>query len=142
MENIDVMIPRDFIFGGNANFTLLNENSNISYQYVIKRCKDNNKMFFVSVKEGREPLTYAGYMVVINENTIAYQTGKKGNRSRTDPAIKGLEYAIVHGKATLPSPMRMYHHGKCACCGKKLTDEESIRLGIGPYCRKVIRHEH
>lgn len=36
-----------------------------------------------------------------------------------------LAAAIIHGKQT----------GRCACCGLELTNEESIRLGIGPICR-------
>lgn len=27
-------------------------------------------------------------------------------------------------------------YGVCCCCGRALTDEESIRLGVGPICRK------
>ena len=33
--------------------------------------------------------------------------------------------AIAYGKNT----------GRCACCGRELTNEESIDLGIGPICR-------
>jgi len=29
--------------------------------------------------------------------------------------------------------------GKCGCCGRTLTDPESVRLGIGPDCRRVAR---
>lgn len=33
--------------------------------------------------------------------------------------------AVRHGKVT----------GRCSCCGKELTNDESIKLGIGPICR-------
>jgi hypothetical protein len=36
-----------------------------------------------------------------------------------------LGAAVLHGKQT----------GHCACCGLELTNEESVRLGIGPICR-------
>lgn len=36
-----------------------------------------------------------------------------------------LAAAVLHGKQT----------GHCACCGLELTNEESVRLGIGPICR-------
>jgi hypothetical protein len=36
-----------------------------------------------------------------------------------------LDNAIKFGKRT----------GKCSCCGRKLENEESINLGIGPICR-------
>jgi hypothetical protein len=35
-----------------------------------------------------------------------------------------LKAAKLHGMQT----------GNCACCGRKLTNKESIRLGIGPIC--------
>lgn len=35
-----------------------------------------------------------------------------------------LKAAIEHGKKT----------GKCSCCGRELTDPESVKLGIGPIC--------
>lgn len=37
-----------------------------------------------------------------------------------------LAAAVLHGKQT----------GRCACCGLELTNEESVRLGIGPICRE------
>ena len=33
--------------------------------------------------------------------------------------------AVAHGHLT----------GSCSCCGRELTNEESVRLGIGPICR-------
>lgn len=37
-----------------------------------------------------------------------------------------LAAAVAYGKAT----------GVCSCCGRELTNEESISLGIGPVCRR------
>ena len=34
--------------------------------------------------------------------------------------------AVAHGKRT----------GQCSCCGRELTNETSIALGIGPICRE------
>jgi len=41
-------------------------------------------------------------------------------------AADPLAAAIAHGKET----------GQCSCCGKTLTKQESIDLGIGPICRQ------
>lgn len=40
-------------------------------------------------------------------------------------AVNPLEAAVRYGRKT----------GKCACCGRELSNAESIRLGIGPICR-------
>jgi len=37
-----------------------------------------------------------------------------------------LEYVRIYG----------YKTGNCSCCGKKLKNKESVRLGIGPICRE------
>ena len=37
-----------------------------------------------------------------------------------------LTAAVRYGKET----------GSCSCCGRDLTNAESIRLGIGPICRE------
>lgn len=37
-----------------------------------------------------------------------------------------LEAAVRYGRKT----------GRCACCGRELTNKESIELGIGPICRE------
>lgn len=41
-------------------------------------------------------------------------------------AADPLTAAIRYGRET----------GSCSCCGKELTNKESIRLGIGPICRE------
>ena len=41
-------------------------------------------------------------------------------------AADPLSAAIRYGRET----------GSCSCCGKELTNKESIRLGIGPICRE------
>lgn len=41
-------------------------------------------------------------------------------------AADPLTAAVKYGRET----------GSCSCCGKELTNKESIRLGIGPICRE------
>ena len=43
-----------------------------------------------------------------------------------EAAADPLTAAIRYGKET----------GSCSCCGRELTNKESIRLGIGPICRE------
>jgi len=31
--------------------------------------------------------------------------------------------------------LTIYHANKCCCCGRELTEPESVELGIGPICR-------
>lgn len=126
---VDILNPRQFILGGKAEFTLKNTNTDVSYQYRVNK---KGNLYFINVRSDSHKLwKYAGFL---NEN-FNFIRGNKGMFQCSSPQIKGILYALKHTEK-LNEPMVMYHHGKCACCGKKLTDEESVRLGIGPTCRK------
>ena len=131
---IDILNPRQFILGGKAEFTLKNTNTDISYQYRVNK---KGNLYFIKVRTNSHKYWhYAGFL---NEN-YAFIKGNKGEYRYDSPQIKGILYALKHTNK-LNKPMVMYHHGKCACCGKKITDEESVRLGIGPTCRKYYLRE-
>lgn len=82
----------------------------------------------------------AGALYVVTENHDTYQGKIVGNVFKTIPSFgdktvydrllqiakNPLQIAIEYGRET----------GRCACCGKELTNTESIELGIGPVCKK------
>lgn len=58
------------------------------------------------------------------------QGGEYRGKHAAIPALEAiasdpLEAAVRHGRKT----------GRCSCCGRELTNAESIELGIGPICR-------
>lgn len=72
------------------------------------------------VKTTKNGRTVAGYLIA---GRFSYQ---KGLVYRIDPAKKVTEAeAAAYGHET----------GACMCCGRTLTNPESIALGIGPICR-------
>jgi len=80
----------------------------------------------------------AGYLYVKEDGEYQGKISESGAFFKIRDAREGIEgdltilaadplsAAIEHGKAT----------GSCACCGRELTDEKSVELGIGPICRK------
>lgn len=38
------------------------------------------------------------------------------------------------------TPMRIYHTGICARCGRKLESPDALKYGIGRKCRKILGH--
>ena len=128
---------REFIFGGRAEFTILNTINDIKYQYHVKANEAGN-IWFVSVKiDGG--YRYAGFIKKNNENEYEYIKGKKGMLSADSVPIKGLLWVIRHADNMHPA-IKVIHHGRCAKCGKELTDEESIERGFGPICyKRVVR---
>jgi len=128
--------PRNFIFGGKAEFTISNTKSGNSYKYKVNRSKKNASMYFIRFAKGNESYKYAGFLYN-DGKSINFVKGKKGICEKTDPAIRGLFYAIKYGDKALPNPMEMHHHGRCCCCGRALTDKESVERGMGPICAGV-----
>lgn len=56
--------------------------------------------------------------------------------------VKGARYIenLRHSQNFLSrSPMKIYHQGVCARCGRKLTSHKSIVTGFGRKCKKIIR---
>lgn len=49
---------------------------------------------------------------------------------------KGAIYRLTAGDRLSPEEAARYGQvtGRCACCGRELTNEESIERGIGPIC--------
>lgn len=131
LEN-EVKNVREFIFGGNSEFTVLNLSSGKGCRYKVRVAKNNKDMFFVRVQEGNT-YVYAGY-IKRGKDDMYYNRGDKGTKEIDDVSIKGLCWAIRHGDKELPKPIVMLHHGKCACCGRKLDDEISVARGFGPVC--------
>lgn len=128
----EVTRARSFILGGKAEFTIENLNSGTFYKYRVTRSKDNDQLFFVRVMGENGKWFYTGYL---NLKYEWYRQGQNGKLDSNAPQIRGLMYALKRTEA-LPRPMIMMHHGKCACCGRKLNDPVSVARGIGPDCWK------
>ena len=135
-ERVEVSNPYGFIFGGNARFSIVNTKSGVEHKYHVKVSKDNRNLYYVHVKV-ESSYVYAGYILMNEDGTFTFRQGKKGHIEPKDPIIRGLYYAAKFGKDTpLPKPMAFWHHGYCACCGRKLDDRISINRGVGPVCWK------
>lgn len=133
----EVLRTRDFILGGKAEFTIENTNSGNNFKYKVYN-KDDGEIFFVYVDDG-SGYKYAGFLKDFGEGLV-YRRGAKGNFEANTPAIRGIIYALNKGNNPLPRPMILMHHGRCACCGKRLTDAESVSRGFGSYCwNKVMK---
>ena len=138
MKDIEVYDAQRFILGGKAEFTIENLKSKVSYKYKVVQSDKNPQIFFVRVAESTS-FEYAGFFTL--NGIVTYGKGKKGTRDANDPAIRGLLWALKKGHNGLPRPMIMFHHGRCACCGKKLNDPESVQRGIGPVCWERVMNK-
>ena len=56
--------------------------------------------------------------------------------------VKGAHYIMKMARYEAlaeSTPMKLYHMGRCARCGRELTTEKSMACGIGPKCRKRLK---
>lgn len=134
-----------FMYGGNAEFIIENIVSKNRFFYKITKSEGNDDLFFVKVKKpseditdnhNRESIIYAGY-IVRNRNGYIFKQGKKGKVANLDITIKALMYTTdcLFNKK-INKCIVIKHVGKCGVCGKRLTDDESIKRGFGIYCYK------
>lgn len=114
-----------------ADFTLKSLNSGNDYTYSISRKVYNGKWYtHVRVETQYLQFKYLG----------SYFNGKlyhKGNVVTTPTAIAiAFVLACVERKEFdwLNANMEVMHTGNCLCCGRTLTDANSIQIGLGPVC--------
>lgn len=144
MKNEIVYDIDKYIFGGNAEFTILQENPRtneiISVKYRVQRCKDSPNLYFVSTeKVGSKELMFHGSIRVSQNNSMTYYKGKKvNNLLYSERNIQGLVWLLASIKQGLPPYVHVLHNGRCSRCGRKLKDRESVIRGIGPECRKKV----
>lgn len=120
-----------FILGGKSEFWLSNVKSGNKFHFKIST-KDSN-ISFIRVVKGSEDV-YAGFIRKVN-SLFAFSSGNKGVMSVNDMEVKALLY-VLNNASKLPNYIEIIHMGKCSACGRKLTDIQSIRRGLGPECAK------
>lgn len=146
MENSVDRNITDFILGGKAEFTIFqeehgeNKGGTVKYKVTAAdgRYADNKPyVWYVRVySEKTKKYVYQGYIKrsSLTNWTLSFY---KGSEFSEENAVKALMWVLKRGDS-LPSIVHVIHHGKCSVCGRKLTDIESIRLGMGPTCRQKV----
>ena len=124
---------KQFCFGGHAHFTLESKVSGQHYTFEIaKREFGEKEYWFVAVLTNGDQYTYIGKL--ISKSTIQFT--KKSRLTWEAPAVKALCWFLrALAAGVIPDSVVVYHSGRCGCCGRELTDPESVRCGIGPVCR-------
>jgi hypothetical protein len=125
---------RNFCFGGHAHFTLESRVTGQHYTFEISRKEFGNREYwFAAVMTSGDQYTYIGQ--VASNCTIKFTA--KSRLTADAPAVKALTWFLRALTAGLvPDSVVVYHSGKCGCCGRELTDPESVRRGIGPVCQE------
>jgi len=126
---------QDFMLGGKADFVIVNKNNEHRINYIIKKFPYNDNKFKVSYKSHIK--IDIGYIVLESQNIISFQSIDfkhlailSKERAET---FKGL-FNFVFVRNMIPNNVSVCYTGRCSICGRKLTDPEYIRIGIGKKC--------
>lgn len=123
----------EFIKGGNSTFTLKNIETENRFTYKVEKA-DNAEVYFVKVLTSPDIYSFIGTIKADN----IYHHSPKSKIGTDANSVKVFNWVFEKIKSdTLPSVIHFFHEGKCAKCGRPLTDPDSIVSGFGPICRKT-----
>ena len=131
---------RKFALGGNATFTLVSNDTKRYFTFKMVQAEDNPVLYFVRLLFGANNTKDYRYVGCYYSDTNTFYPIKEyRNREKyTWPAsMRAIGYFLDH-LDNMPDKLIVYHEGKCARCGRKLTTPDSISCGFGPECRRLI----
>lgn len=151
---------QDFVFAGNATFTLKSLRTGARFTYKVRVKKEdllrsrtlnshggpsmpaNEVVYFVNLLRGPNNTADFAYVGVLRRDPARFfWTSASGKVGRSSPAYKGLLWlldAMEKGRdGMLGTQVEVWHAGQCGCCGRKLTVPESIASGFGPECGRA-----
>lgn len=141
----ETTLNRDFLLGGKAAFVIKNPAGN-KFEFSVRKGKPTeqypNPSYFVSLRDGNHPKSRYGsvYMGLLDSQTGKIRHTRNSNFGPDSTEFKVAQWAItlIGRGEKAPDGYTLNHTGKCGVCGRKLTDEESVKTGIGPICRDKV----
>jgi hypothetical protein len=121
---------REFVFAGNALFTVLNEETGNYVTFKVKKHKED-EIWFITTLSGHN---YVNIGTCFSDKK--FKVKKDGILNVGDQKIKVFEWLLntFLNNQDKYTRVRVFHHGRCGSCYKTLTTPESIKSGIGPVC--------
>jgi len=129
-----------FICAGDATFTIDNgKGQHFTYKAVKSdrpgQWSEIYRLIFVLTgRDNTRDYTYLGILDTRNGHLLKTVKSKIGFDAPSWKVAAWI-FAVVWGSGKFPNGYSFQHAGHCGRCGKKLTDSESLRVGIGPTCR-------
>lgn len=145
MENFSSEISEnilDYILGGDSCFCVKqsDETGTKECWYSVRQNQNSPRMYFVSLVE-RNRNKYLGYFYSNDIGQLRNLTVKtkqpEAGAEYALPLIRVLNRLKTH-EGRLWGGVSIVSDGRCSKCGRRITDPESIRYGLGPKCRERL----
>jgi hypothetical protein len=140
----DPELVKKYVLAGHATITLVSMKTRNRFTYEINETlpDDAGKLgavsHFVSLlvnPDNEHGFKYFGHVFRRDGNFVV---GKKSKISADAPGVKAFawffEKVVVMRQDPASLGLEVWHEGRCAKCGRKLTVPESVERGIGPEC--------
>lgn len=146
---------RNFLFGGEAIFTLVSKKTGERKTFRVERASDDANTsvaksfprWFVSLLIGPENTSDYRYLGLIFQKTnggLGWKTKNIG-AGRNVEACQSIAWVLrkleANDQASFDAQAEFWHSGYCSRCGRLLTDPTSIACGLGPICREKFAGE-
>ena len=125
-----------FIFAGNATFTVTSKRTGQSYTYKIREGRPMGSRapkLFASVLTGPDNTADYTYMGIVERaGAHAQLVPTRASAINVNaPSWRALEWFLQHVDS---DAVEFRHEGRCGRCGRALTVPSSIDSGLGPEC--------
>ena len=153
------MITKEFVLAGKAIFTLEiphewaaehDAHAHYTFKVVLKQGSDGSDgkpkrddVYFVNLLSGPDngsDYSYLGVLNVPSGSVVLTRASKVGAESWSYRLLNRVLANLWGGteQKILDAGFDVHHEGRCGKCNRRLTTPESIKLGIGPECRKGL----
>jgi hypothetical protein len=126
---------RQFLFAGNAIFTITSQRTGTSFTYKFSVPRDERSgeegPMFAAVLTGPDNTRDYTYMGIVDRARNVIRCTKGSKIFGDAPSYKALTWFLQN----LDSDRVEFRHcGRCGRCGRTLTVPSSIDSGLGPEC--------
>lgn len=130
---------KQFVLGGNAIFTLRSGKTGNHFTYHIVKSDMGNSDHLYKVHQLCGPDNTKDYRFIglyWSDTDTFYNAHYKDLPFNSMPqSMRAIVHFLQHLDNIHPA-LEVYHEGRCASCGRRLTTPESIERGFGPECYK------
>lgn len=144
-SNVHPKLLPHLFFAGRAVLTFLNRESGSHMTVKVKQLRDKEDrkkklpIFYVYVSLLDDGDTGKKFAATFFRDTMTYKLGKgivPGDRLAK--VMWFLKQALLNPAMLNERGVSLLHEGSCCRCGLPLTHPESIEVGFGPDCWKLV----